>query len=114
LDEMRRGDFANVSARVTRIDELVQQSFLERRYERRLLLLAARFLEASGDSKKAFRYTGQLLADEDTLAEDLLGDLRRFRVRLLLNIGRPEEARSEVNRIERVILTKDGAFGDSD
>ena len=111
LDEMRRGDFSNVSVRVSRIEELVRQGLLERKDERRLILLAARFLEAAGETKKAFRLTGQLLADEDTLSEDLLIDLRRFRTRLLLNIGKIEDARAEVQRIERVVMSKDGSFG---
>lgn len=113
LDEMRRGDFSNLTARVTRIEELVRQALLKREDERRLTLLAAQFLEAAGETKRALRMVGQLLADEDTLAEELFVDLRRFRVRLLLNIGNVADARTEVERIERVVLSTEGTFGAS-
>ena len=112
-DEMRRGDFSHAAARVARIEELIQGRLLGRQDERELLLLAAQFLEAAGDTKSALRAAGQLLADEDTLTEELLVELRRFRTRLLLNIDRVEEARGEVDRIERVILSKDGLVGES-
>lgn len=111
LDEIRRGDFSNLQARVVRIEELVQQGFLRREDERRLTLLEAQFLEAAGETKRAFRLVGQLLADEDTLGEELFVDLRRFRTRLLLNIWKVNEARAEVDRIERVVLTTDASFG---
>src|SRR5438045_853761 len=96
LDEMRRGDFFNLAARVSRIEELVRQGFLKREDERSLTLLSAQFLEAAGETKRALRVVGQLLADEDTLPEELFADLRRFRVRLLLNIGNIADARAEV------------------
>jgi DNA-binding NtrC family response regulator len=113
LDEMRRGDFSNLSERVERIDHLVREGLLVRADEHGLTLLAAQFLEAAGEPKRAFRLTGQLLADEDTLGEHLLADLRRFRTRQLLNIGSIEDARAEVNRIERVVLCKDELLGES-
>ena len=44
LDEMRRGDFSNLSERVERIDHLVREGLLVRADEHGLTLLAAQFL----------------------------------------------------------------------
>ena len=51
-DEMRRGDFSHLSARLARIDELIHQGLLSRKDERELTLLAARFSEARRDKKR--------------------------------------------------------------
>src|SRR5260370_28500374 len=112
-DEMRRALFSNVEARVSRIEELVKQGFLTREVERSLLLLAAQFLEGAGLTKRAFRFAGLLVADEDTLPEDIYIELRRFRTRLLLNVGQVGEARSEVTSIDRLEVRSDGAFGET-
>src|SRR6266446_3509458 len=112
-DEMRRGHFSHVEARVSRIEELVKQGYLTREVERELLLLAAQFLEGAGQTKRAFRFAGLLVADVDTLPKDIYIDLRRFRTRLLLNVGQVGEARAEVTSIDRLVLRSDGAFGDT-
>ncbi len=112
-DEMRRGLFSHVEARVSRIEELVKQGYLTREVERELLLLAAQFLEGAGQTKRAFRFAGLLVADVDTLPKDIYVDLRRFRTRLLLNVGQVGEARAEVTSIDRLVLRSDGAFGDT-
>jgi len=112
-DEMRRGHFPHVEARVSRIEELVKQGYLTREVERELLLLAAQFLEGAGQTKRAFRFAGLLVADVDTLPKDIYIDLRRFRTRLLLNVGQVGEARAEVTSIDRLVLRSDGAFGDT-
>jgi len=112
-DEMRRGLFSHVEARVSRIEELVKQGYLTREVERELLLLAAQFLEGAGQTKRAFRFAGLLVADVDTLPKDIYVDLRRFRTRLLLNVGQVGEARAEVASIDRLVLRSDGAFGDT-
>jgi DNA-binding NtrC family response regulator len=112
-DEMRRGHFSHVEARVSRVEELVRQGYLTREVERELLLLAAQFLEGAGHTKRAFRFAGLLVADVDTLPKDIYIDLRRFRTRLLLNVGQVGEARAEVTSIDRLVLRSDGAFGDT-
>lgn len=112
-DEMRRGHFSHVEARVSRVEELVKQGYLTREVERELLLLAAQFLEGAGQTKRAFRFAGLLVADVDTLPKDIYIDLRRFRTRLLLNVGQVGEARAEVTSIDRLVLRSDGAFGDT-
>ena len=112
-DEMRRGHFSHVEARVCRIEELVKQGYLTREVERELLLLAAQFLEGAGQTKRAFRFAGLLVADVDTLPKDIYIALRRFRTRLLLNVGQVGEARAEVTSIDRLVLRSDGAFGDT-
>jgi hypothetical protein len=112
-DEMRRGHFSHAEARVSRIEELVKQGYLTREVERELLLLAAQFLEGAGQTKRAFRFAGLLVADVDTLPKDIYIDLRRFRTRLLLNVGQVGEARAEVTSIDRLVLRSDGAFGDT-
>ena len=111
VDEMRRGEFSQLEARVARIEELVNQGFLKREDERRLRLLAAKFLEGAGETKRAYRITGLLLADKDTLSRDFFAELRRFRTRLALNVGNLNEARSEVDRIDRLVVRTDEAFG---
>src|SRR5260370_33682016 len=112
-DEMRRGLFSHVEARVSRIEELVKQGYLTREVERDVILLAAQFLEGAGHSKRAFRFAGLLVADVDTLTKDIYIDLRRLRTRLLLNVGQVGEARAEVTSIDRLVLRSDGAFGDT-
>ena len=112
-DEMRRGQFSNVEARVIRIEELVKQGLLTREVERSILLLAAHFLEGAGLTKRAFRFAGLLVADEDTLPEDIYIGLRRLRTRLLLNVGQVGEARAEVTSIDRLVVRSDGAFGET-
>ena len=98
--DLRHGDFSNLEARVERIQELVNRHLLEPEYERGLLLLAAKFLEGAGQTRRARRIIGTLLAGKDTLKGKSYWDLRRFRTRLALNGGDLESARWEVDRIE--------------
>lgn len=103
-DDLRRGDFSEMGARVARIEELVSEHVLEAEHERNLLLAAAFLLEGGGDTRRAHRIAGRLLADQDRLGHSFLSALRRFRVRLALNRGHVREARSEVTLIERVVM----------
>ncbi len=98
--DLRHGDFSNLETRVERIQELVNRHLLEPEYERGLLLLAAKFLEGAGQTRRARRIIGTLLAGKDTLKGKSYWDLRRFRTRLALNGGDLESARWEVDRIE--------------
>src|SRR5205807_8654846 len=98
--ELRQGDFSNLEARVERIQELANQHLLEPEYECALLLLAAKLLEGSGQTRRARRIIGTLLAGKDALKGKSYWDLRRFRTRLALNEGDLASARWEVDRIE--------------
>src|SRR5437588_2836661 len=97
--ELRRGDFSNLEARVERIQELANQRLLDPESECALLLLAAKLLEGAGQTRRARRIIGALLAGKDTLRGKPYWDLRRFRARLALNGGDLAGARWEVDRI---------------
>jgi len=99
-DDLRHGDFSNLEARVERIHELVSQHLFSPEYECALLLLAAKFLEGAGQTRRARRIVGTLLAGKDALKGKSYWDLRRFRTRLALNGGDLASARWEVDRIE--------------
>jgi len=110
-NDLRYGDFSNLEARVERIQELVDRHLLEPDYERGLLLLAAKFLEGAGQTRRARRIIGTLLAGKDTLTGKSYWDLRRFRTRLALNGGDLASARWEVDRIECDITETSEGFG---
>lgn len=110
-NELRHGDFSNLEARVERIQELVNRHLLEPEYERGLLLLAAKFLEGAGQTRRARRIIGTLLAGKDTLKGKSYWDFRRFRARLALNGGDLVSARWEVDRIECDITETSEGFG---
>ncbi len=110
-NDLRRGDFSNLEARVERIQELVDRHLLKPDYERSLLLLAAKFLEGAGQTRRARRIIGTLLAGKDTLKGKSYWDLRRFRTRLALNGGDLVSARWEVDRIECDITETSEGFG---
>lgn len=110
-NELGRGDFSNLEARVERIQELVNRHLLEPECERGLLLLAAKFLEGAGQTRRARRIIGTLLAGRDTLKGRSYWDLRRFRTRLALNGGDLASARWEVDRIECDITETSEGFG---
>src|SRR6266404_4883398 len=110
-NDLRRGDFSNLETRVERIQELANRHLLEPEYERGLLLLAAKFLESAGQTRRARRIIGTLLAGKDTLRGKSYWDLRRFRTRLALNGGDLASARWEVDRIECDITETSEGFG---
>jgi DNA-binding NtrC family response regulator len=110
-NDLRHGDFSNLEARVERIQELVDPHLLKPEYERGLLLLAAKFLEGAGQTRRARRIIGTLLAGKDTLRGKSYWDLRRFRTRLALNGGDLVSARREVDRIECDITETSEGFG---
>lgn len=110
-NDLRRGDFSNLETRVERIQELVDRHLLKPEYERSLLLLAAKFLEGAGQTRRARRIIGTLLAGKDTLKGKSYWDLRRFRTRLALNGGDLVSARWEVDRIECDITETSEGFG---
>ena len=110
-NDLRHGDFSNLEVRVERIQELVDRQMLKPECERRLLLLAAKFLEGAGQTRRARRIIGTLLAGKDTLRGKSYWDLRRFRTRLALNGGDLVSARWEVNRIECDITETSEGFG---
>ena len=110
-NDLRRGDFSNLETRVERIQELANRHLLEPEYERGLLLLAAKFLEGAGQTRRARRIIGTLLAGKDTLRGKSYWDLRRFRTRLALNGGDLASARWEVDRIECDITETSEGFG---
>lgn len=110
-NDLRHGDFSNLEARVERIQELVDRHLLTPEYERSLLLLAAKFLEGAGQTRRARRIIGTLLAGKDTLRGKSYWDLRRFRTRLALNGGDLVSARWEVDRIECDITETSEGFG---
>ena len=91
--ELRRGDFSNLEARVERIQQLANQHLLEPDDECALLLLAAKFLEGAGQTRRARRIIGTLLAGKDALKGKSYWDLRRFRARLALNATSLKRAR---------------------
>src|SRR4029077_14024020 len=101
--ELRRGEFGEIDARVSRIEELVKEHLLDAEHERRLLLLAARFLDAAGETRRAYRIAGLLMSDKDRLGGAFYADLRRFRTRLALNRNDLAEARKEINLTERTV-----------
>lgn len=103
-EDLRRGDFSQMVARVARIEELVGEHMLEAERERELLLLAAMMLEGGGDTRSAYRISGRLLADKERLEHSFLSSLRRFRARLALNRGDVVEARAEVTLTERMVM----------
>jgi DNA-binding NtrC family response regulator len=103
-EDLRRGDFSQMAARVARIEELVGEHMLEAERERELLLLAAMMLEGGGDTRSAYRISGRLLADKERLEHSFLSSLRRFRARLALNRGDVVEARAEVTLTERMVM----------
>jgi DNA-binding NtrC family response regulator len=103
-DELRRGEFSQIEARVERIEELVNEHLLEPDRERSLLLLGAELLEGAGETRKAHQLTGRLLADKERLGHSFLSSLRRFRARLALNAGDIARARSEVSLTERMVM----------
>jgi DNA-binding NtrC family response regulator len=108
-NELRAGDFSQVDLRMERIQELVDQHLLEPAHERRLLLLAARYLEGADQVRRARRMIGALLSDRDILKGDLYAELRKFRTRSLLNAGDLVAARWEIDRTERVVTeTREG------
>lgn len=111
LREMRDGDFSHLRERIARIDQLMAGGLLESAVERRLRLLAARFLEGAGDTRRASRLVGTLLSDRDTLQGEFYVELRRFRIRLYLNAGDVESARWEVDRTERDVTETSGTLG---
>jgi DNA-binding NtrC family response regulator len=110
-NDLRHGDFSNLETRVERIQELVSRHLLEPEFERGLLLLAAKFLEGAGQTRRARRVIGTLLAGKDTLRGKSYWDLRRFRARLALNGGDLASARWEVDRIECDITETSEGFG---
>jgi DNA-binding NtrC family response regulator len=110
-NDLRRGDFSNLEARVERIQELVNRHLLEPEYERGLLLLAAKVLEGAGQTRRARRIIGTLLAGKDTLTGKSYWDLRRFRTQLALNGGDLASARWEVDRIECDVTETTEGFG---
>ena len=112
LREMRDGDFSHLRERIERIDQLLAGGLLESSDERGLRLLAARFLEAAGDTRRASRLVGTLLSDRDTLRGDFYVELRRFRIRLYLNSGDVESARWEIDRTERNVTETSGTLGE--
>src|SRR5260370_34812865 len=112
-DEMLRGNFCEVEARVSRIEEVVRQGCISREQELNLLLLAAKFLEGAGQTKKAFRLVGRLVADSGTLPGEIYLAVGRFRTRLLLNVGQVEGARAEIACLERDVLLSEGAMGET-
>ncbi len=103
-EDLRRGDFSEMDVRVARIEELVNEHVLEAEHERELLLLAALLLEGGGETRRAYRIAGRLLADKERLEHSFLSSLRRFRARLALNRGDVKEARVEVTLTERVVM----------
>jgi len=103
-EELRRGDFSQMAARVARIEELVGEHMLEVERERELLLLAAMMFEGAGDTRSAYRISGRLLADKERLEHSFLSSLRRFRARLALNRGDVGEARAEIMLTERMVM----------
>jgi DNA-binding NtrC family response regulator len=103
-DDLRRGEFSDMNARVERIQELVNEHVLEPAHERELLLLAAMLLEGGGATRGAYRIAGMLLADQERLADSFLSSLRRFRARLALNCGDVSGARAEVTLTERNVM----------
>src|SRR5438552_7372154 len=109
--ELRRGDFSNLEARVERIQQLANQHLLEPDDECALLLLAAKFLEGAGQTRRARRIIGTLLAGKDALKGKSYWDLRRFRTRLALNGGDLASARWEVERIECDVTETSEALG---
>jgi len=111
LRELRAGDFSQLPVRLERIEQLVSGHLLGAEDERRLLLLGARFLEAAGDTRRARRIVGTLLSDRDTLQGEFYADLRRFRTRLVLNAGDIDNARWEIDRIDRVVTETTESFG---
>ena len=110
-NDLRRGDFSNLETRVERIQELVNRHLLAPEYERGLLLLAAKLLEGAGQTRRARRIIGTLLAGKDTLRGESYWNLRRFRTRLALNGGDLASARWEVDRIECDITETSEGFG---
>ncbi len=112
LREMRDGDFSHMRERIERIDQLLAGGLLESADERRLRLLAARFLEGAGDTRRALRLVGTLLSDRDTLHGEFYVELRRFRIRLYLNAGDVDSARWEIDRTERNVTETSGTLGE--
>ena len=110
-EELRRGDFSNMGEREKRIDELVNEHFLQSGHERELLLLAAMLLEGGGETRAAYRFVGRLLAEKQRFDQAFLSRLQRFRIRLALNRGDLVEARAEVSLIERVVIETSGELG---
>jgi len=109
--DLRQGDFTLLDARIERIEELVSQHVLRADDERKLLLLAARFLEGAGQTRKAYRMVGSLLSAEDILVGEFYCELKRFWIRLALNAGDLQSARREVDRIERSVSETKQGFG---
>ena len=103
-EDLRRGHFSEMDGRVARIEEMVNEHVLEAEHERELLLLAALLLEGGGETRRAYRIAGRLLADKERLEHSFLSSLRRFRARLALNRGDVKEARVEVTLTERVVM----------
>ena len=111
LRELRTGDFSHLGERVQRIEQLINGGMLPANEERRLRLLAAKFLEGAGDTRRALRLTGGLLSDRETLQGSFYLDLRRFRIRLCLNLGDLDSARWEIDRTERIVTETSEGFG---
>lgn len=116
LDDIRAGEYFAALDRAREVDELVKQHLLETSTSLKLQLLAAKLLElgvqALNDeySRKVDYYVGSIFASGQLLGE-VKDESERFRVRLWLNRGNMERARSFVDRLDKRISSIKGGIG---